>query len=278
MKLLSYRIAGTDSFGILTDRGIVDLRRRQSTHASLRSVIAADDRTLLARSAREPADFALSDVALLPPEPDAPRIFCIGLNYKSHVNETGRDLPPVPTLFLRTHESVVGHGAPLRKPALSEQFDYEGELAVVIGRGGRHIPEAQALSHVFGYTCLNDGSVRDYQKHSVTAGKNFDQGGAWGPWIVTADEIPDPTRLTLVTRLNGMEVQRSTTDLLIYSIETCISYVSKFTELLPGDVIATGTPAGVGSRRTPQLWMKPGDTVEVDISSIGVLRNPVAEE
>jgi len=225
-----------------------------------------------------PSDYPLSSVLLLPPLPDASKILCIGLNYKSHVAETGRDLPPQPSVFLRTHASVVGQGATMVRPKASTNFDFEGELAVVIGRRGRHVPEADALAHIAGYTCFNDGSLRDFQKHSVTAGKNFDRSGACGPWIVTADEIPDPTALTLCTRLNGSEVQRSTTDLLIYTIPRIVSYLSSFMALEPGDLIATGTPAGVGARRTPPLWMKAGDVIEVEISGIGTLRNPVADE
>jgi 2-keto-4-pentenoate hydratase/2-oxohepta-3-ene-1,7-dioic acid hydratase in catechol pathway len=160
---------------------------------------------------------------------------------------------------------------------VSDNFDFEGELGVVIGTRGRLISQADALDHVGGYTCFNDGSVRDWQKHSVTSGKNFEASGACGPWIVTADEIPDPRTLTLVTRLNGQEVQRSGLDLLIHSIPRIIEYISTMTTLEPGDIIATGTPAGVGSRRTPPLWMKPGDTIEVEISSVGVLKNPITQ-
>jgi 2-keto-4-pentenoate hydratase/2-oxohepta-3-ene-1,7-dioic acid hydratase in catechol pathway len=164
------------------------------------------------------------------------------------------------------------------RPQASTNFDYEGELAVIIGRRGRYITESDALSHVAGYSIFNDGSLRDFQKHSVTAGKNFPGTGPLGPWMVTADEIPDPTRLTLTTRLNGQQVQHSTTDQLIYPVPTIIAYLSSFTELLPGDVIATGTPEGVGAGRTPPLWMKPGDAIEVEISGIGILRNSITQE
>ncbi len=180
-------------------------------------------------------------------------------------------------MFIRTQASIVAHGAGMVRPTISDNFDYEGELTVVIGRAGRLISQADALKHVAGYTCFNDGSIRDFQKHSTTSGKNFEASGACGPWIVTADELPDPSKLTLVTRLNGTEVQRSTTDLLIHSIPRIIEYISIITTLEPGDIIATGTPAGVGSRRTPPLWMKPGDTIEVDISGIGVLSNPIVQ-
>jgi 2-keto-4-pentenoate hydratase/2-oxohepta-3-ene-1,7-dioic acid hydratase in catechol pathway len=185
---------------------------------------------------------------------------------------------PAPSVFLRLADTLIGHGQALVRPRVSDKFDFEGELAVIIGRAGRHVSEADALAHVAGYTCFVDGSVRDYEKFSVTSGKNFPATGPLGPVMVTADEIGDPTRLTLVTRLNGREMQRSGTDLLIYSIPQIIKFVSDFTSLAPGDVIATGTPAGVGHRRTPPVWMKPGDVLEVEISGIGILRNPVVAE
>jgi 2-keto-4-pentenoate hydratase/2-oxohepta-3-ene-1,7-dioic acid hydratase in catechol pathway len=181
-------------------------------------------------------------------------------------------------VFLRLADTLLGHGQALVRPRISDKFDFEGELAVVIGRPGRHVSEADALGHVAGYTCFVDGSVRDYQKFSVTSGKNFPATGPLGPVMVTADEIGDPARLTLVTRLNGREMQRSGTDLLIYSIAQIIKFVSDFTSLAPGDIIATGTPAGVGHRRTKPVWMKPGDILEVEISGIGTLRNPVVAE
>ena len=181
-------------------------------------------------------------------------------------------------MFIRRPNTLLGHEGEMIRPSVSQNFDFEGELTVVIGRGGRHIPVARALDHVAGYTCFVDGSVRDYQKFSVTSGKNFPGTGPLGPWLVTTDEIPDPTKLTLMTRLNGQEMQRSGTDLLIYSIPQIISFCSDFTPLSPGDVIATGTPEGVGHRRNPQVWMKPGDVLEVEITGIGVLRNRMVDE
>src|SRR5260221_8861679 len=166
----------------------------------------------------------------------------------------------------------------MRCPKVSTNFDVEGEVALVIGKGGRHIKAANALGHIAGYTCFCDATVRDFTKYSLAASKNFVGSGPLGPWMVTADEIPDPTKLTLVTRLNGAEMQRSGTDMLIYSIPQVIKFVSDFTSLAPGDIIATGTPAGVGHRRTPPIWMKPGDVLEVEISGIGTLRNPVVAE
>jgi 2-keto-4-pentenoate hydratase/2-oxohepta-3-ene-1,7-dioic acid hydratase in catechol pathway len=188
--------------------------------------------------------------------------------------------PENPQVFLRLVNTLVAHNQPMVRPRISGDFDYEGELAVVIGRPGRHIAKSDALSHIFGYTCFNDGSIRDIQfKHSIAAGKNFHATGGFGPWIVTADEIPDPTRLQLVTRLKGKEVQHTGIDDLIFDIPTLISYCSDWTPLVAGDVISTGTPEGVGFARKPPLWMKPGDVVEVEIDGgIGVLRNPIIAE
>lgn len=222
---------------------------------------------------------ARSDIQLLPPAPPTAKYICLGLNYRTHVDETHNELPPQPALFLKPADAVVGAGEPVIQPKASDKFDFEGELCVVIGRGGRHIPREEALDHVFGYTIMMDGSVRDYQKqHSITAGKCFWRSSSLGPWIVTADEIVDPTELELTTRLNGTAMQTTTTDLMLYDIPTAISYISTWTRLAPGDVIATGTPAGVGARRNPPVWMKPGDTIEVEITRIGTLSNPVEAE
>jgi 2-keto-4-pentenoate hydratase/2-oxohepta-3-ene-1,7-dioic acid hydratase in catechol pathway len=282
MKLVSYRHQGTESFGVVDDGGVVDAGRRLAgRYAGLRAVLAAGALgELRSATAGQRPDAALEAVELLPPIRDPGKLLCVGLNYKTHVEETGRTETPHPSIFVRFIDSVVGHGQPMVKPALSEQFDYEGELAVVIGTPAWRVPAARALAHVAGYACFNDGSVRDFQRHTTqwTPGKNFRASGAFGPWVVTADEIPDPTRLTLSTRLNGQELQRATTDLLIYTIPVILEYVTSFTPLAPGDVIATGTPGGVGSRRTPPVWMRKGDEVEVEISSVGLLRNPILEE
>ena len=186
--------------------------------------------------------------------------------------------PSDPKLFLRTPQSLVGHRQSVVCPSASKEYDFEGELGVVIGRGGRRIPPDRALSHVAGYTCFFDGSVRDYQKHSFTAGKNFDSSGACGPWLVPASEVPDPQNLLLTTRVNGEVLQQANTAEMIFSVADIISYISIFTHLEPGDVIATGTPAGVGAGRKPPLWMKPGDRVEVEIERIGTLANTVISE
>lgn len=279
MKLVSFMLDGTASYGVVCSDGVVDAGRRLGSRwPDLRAVIAAGASAELQALESVPPDHPLSSIQLLPPIPNPDKILCVGLNYRSHVAETGRDLPAQPSIFARLNNTLVPHGAPIIQPQVSNHLDYEGELAIVIGRPGRYVPAGEALSHVFGYSCFNDGSLRDFQKHSVTAGKNFYRTGGFGPWIVTADEIGDPTRLDLVTRLNGTEVQRSNTGMLIYSLAEIISYISQFTPLEPGDVIATGTPEGVGARRTPPLWMSKGDVVEVEISGIGVLSNPIAAE
>ena len=219
----------------------------------------------------------LSVVQLLPPFRTR-RTFCIGLNYLSHVAETQRDKNERPSVFTRTPESIAGSGQLLWRPKASEHFDFEGELGCVIGKPGRHISESDALKHVFGFTCFNDGSVRDFQKHSVTSGKNFERSGACGPWVVSADEAPAWDAMELSTKLNGETVQSIRTDQMIFGIPYLIAYLSQVTTLLPGDVIATGTPSGVGARRTPPLWMKPGDTIDVSISGVGSLSNPIVQE
>jgi len=278
MKLASFRAGARDLFGVVSGDSVVAMNERVGC-ASLREALGKDllgNIKTAAQGAR--ADHALKDVTLLPVIPDPELIVCAGINYRSHASETGRDIPKQPSMFIRRTNTLVGHEGELVRPSVSQNFDFEGELALVIGRGGRHIEAEHALEHVAGYTCFVDGSVRDYQKFSVTSGKNFPGTGPLGPWLVTTDEIPDPTRLTLMTRLNGTEMQRSATDLLIYSIPQIIAFCSNFTPLSPGDVIATGTPEGVGHRRNPPLWMKPGDVLEVEITGIGTLRSTVVDE
>jgi 2-keto-4-pentenoate hydratase/2-oxohepta-3-ene-1,7-dioic acid hydratase in catechol pathway len=279
MKLASYIADGKDCFGVVIGDGVITLNQRLRGYADLREALAGDALGDI-RKALEGAtpDHRLADVKLKPPIPNPEKILCAGINYRSHAAETGRELPKQPSMFIRLANTLTGHEGELIRPSVSQNFDFEGELALVIGRGGRHIPAERALEHIAGYTCFVDGSVRDYQKFSVTSGKNFPGTGPLGPWIVTTDEIPDPTRLTLTTRLNGSEMQKSGTDLLIYSVQQIIAFCSDFTALSPGDVIATGTPDGVGHRRTPPLWMKPGDVLEVEISGIGTLRSRVVDE
>ena len=280
MKLASYVANGKDVFGVVTGDGVFTMNERLGgRYRSLREALAADALPAIRAAAKDTRpDHKLADVRFLPAIPDPEKILCAGINYRSHAAETGRELPKQPSMFIRLANTLTGHDGEMIRPSVSEHFDFEGEFALVIGRAGRHIPVERALEHVAGYTCFVDGSVRDYQKFSVTSGKNFPSTGPLGPWIVTADEIPDPSRLTLTTRLNGQEVQKSGTDLLIYSVPQIIAFCSDFTPLAPGDVIATGTPDGVGHRRNPPLWMKPGDVLEVEISGIGTLRNRVVDE
>jgi 2-keto-4-pentenoate hydratase/2-oxohepta-3-ene-1,7-dioic acid hydratase in catechol pathway len=280
MKLASYVADGAEAFGVVRDDGVITLNNLFGARAaSLRDALAADMLPQIREAASHARpDRKLSEITFLPVIPNPDKIACAGINYRSHASETGREIPKQPSMFLRLVNTLVGHEGEMIRPTVSQNFDFEGELAVVIGRGGRHIPMERALEHVAGYTCFVDGSVRDYQKFSVTSGKNFPGSGPLGPWMVTTDEIPDPTKLTLMTRLNGQEMQRSGTDLLIYSIPHIIAFCSDFTTLTPGDVIATGTPEGVGHRRNPQVWMKPGDVLEVEITGIGTLRNRIVDE
>src|SRR5256885_1910116 len=278
MKLVSYVADGEELFGVVSGEGVITMNQRFGGAASWRDALV---RNLLGQiretASNARADHKLSEIKFLPVIPNPELIICAGVNYRAHAAETGREVPKQPSMFIRRTNTLVGHEGELVRPTVSQHFDFEGEFAVIIGRGGRHIKIEDALDHVAGYTCFVDGSVRDYQKFSVTSGKNFPGTGPLGPWMVTTDEIPDPTKLTLITRLNGQEMQRSGTDLLIYSIPHIISFCSDFTTLTPGDVIATGTPEGVGHRRNPPLWMKAGDMLEVEISGIGVLRTRIVD-
>lgn len=279
MRICSYTKNGDAGFGLVVEGGIVDLKRRTG-HDSLRALLAAGALADCAAFAEDAPDHRMDDVRFEPVIPNPEKIYCVGLNYRDHVEETGNVETPNPTLFARFPASQVGHERPLIKPRESDMFDYEGELALIIGKEGRRIPAEDALSHVAGYACYNEGSVRDYQRHTqqYLPGKTFYGTGGFGPWMVTADEIPDPSELHLQTRLNGEVVQDSDLSLLITPIPQIIAYCSTMLPLLPGDVIVTGTPGGVGSRRTPPIWLKDGDTVEVEISRIGVLRNSVQAE
>jgi 2-keto-4-pentenoate hydratase/2-oxohepta-3-ene-1,7-dioic acid hydratase in catechol pathway len=282
MRVASFVLNGRATSGVavdddhLLDAGAVLGER----HPDVLDVLRAGALDELREAARRAPRVPRAAVAMLPPVPNPPRMFCIGINYVAHRDETGRSDTAHPTVFVRFPSSIVGDGAPIIAPADSDSFDYEGELAVIIGRAGRRIAVGDALAHVAGYSCFNDGSVREYQRHTsqFTPGKNFDRSGSFGPWMVTADDIPDPSALELRTLVDGEERQRSTTDLLIFDVPALIGYLSRFTELQPGDVIATGTPGGVGMARTPPVWLQPGDRVEVVISHIGRLSNRVATE
>jgi len=282
MKLVSYRHNDENRYGAVKGDGIVELSRRLAgRYADLKALIAGDAvaeaQAIVAKSA---ADVALTSVELLPPIPNPEKIICVGINYEEHRVETGREKQGYPVLFPRFANSMVGHRRPLVKPRVSDRFDYEGELVAVIGRPGRGISQADSLKHIMGWTCFNDGSVRDFQRHTqqFTPGKNFIGSGGCGPWIVTADELGDYRKSTLITRLNGQEVQKAGTDQMTFDVPRLIEYISTFTELVAGDLIVTGTPGGVGDRRTPPLYMKPGDTCEVEITGVGTLVNPIVDE
>ena len=281
MKITTYSVNGTESFGVVTDDGIIDAKPLAGGPQTLREAIAAGAlEKIAAAAAGKSPDRSLADIEFLPVIPDPDKIIAIGLNYRSHVLEGGRDLPEYPMIFTRFANSQVGHGQAMVKPKVSDIFDFEGEMAVIIGKTCRHVSEADALSVVAGYSCYNDGSIRDYQRHTSQfgPGKNFYKSGAFGPWMVTADEIPDPASLTLITRLNGEEMQRATTDDLLFNIPQLIHYLTTVTELVPGDVIVSGTTGGVGFYRDPQVFMKEGDTIEIDLDKIGVLSNPIVNE
>ena len=282
MKLASYLSGGMAGYGVVTKQGVVDLTRRiGSKYPDLRALLAGDGlaeaRQAVAGAA---ADYQIANLQLLPVIPNPDKIVCVGLNYEDHLIETGRDKTEKPVLFLRLSNSQVGANQPMLRPRESTHFDYEAEIAVIIGKAGRRISEQDSWNHVAGYSCYNDGSIRDWQRHTsqFTPGKNFKGTGAFGPWMVTADEIPPNSVMTLTGRLNGKEVQRATSDQMIFKVPALIRYISAFTDLLPGDVIVSGTPGGVGAKRTPPLWMKPGDTVEIEIDKVGVLTNSIAED
>jgi len=260
----------------ILDCGATSGRGGRAHATDLRAAIAAG---ALAELEAEHS-FALAEITLLPVIPAPGKILCVGLNYEAHRKETGRAQAGHPAIFVRFSDTLVAHGQSILKPAISSELDYEGELAVIIGKAGRAIPRARALDHVAGYSCFNDASVRDWQRHNIqfTPGKNFPATGAFGPWLTTPDSVGDPQRLRILTRLNGEIVQDESTGAMIWPVAELIEYLSAFTPLAPGDVIATGTPAGVGSRREPPLWMKPGDRIEVDIGPVGCLVNPIAQE
>ena len=278
MRLVSFESDQGRSYGRIEDGGIAPATRDfRARFPDLRSLLAAD---ALKDLETETTLVAPDSVRWTSPVPNPDKILCVGLNYAAHIKETGRDRPPHPSIFTRYPSSVLGHGAPLLRPHVSDEFDYEGELAVIIGRPGRYIAAADAIDHIAGYTCFNDGTIRDYQRHTSQfwPGKSFDSTGAAGPWMVTADEMGDPAKQHLRTILNGREVQSTPISDLAFSIAEIIAYVSQVTRLSPGDIIATGTPGGVGRFRTPPLYMHAGDVVEVEITGIGTLRNPIAEE
>ncbi len=280
MKLATFRIDGSTTWGIIEGDEAVDIGAVLHGLPDLKSAIAADALSGVMAHASEAKRYPLAAIQWLPVIPNPDKILCIGLNYETHRKETGRSEVENPTIFARYANSQIGHGADILRPRVSTELDFEGELAVIIGKPGRYVAKADALSHVAGYACYNDGSVRDFQRHThqFTPGKNFPDTGAFGPWMVTPDELGDLAALRLQTRVNGQVVQDALIEQMIFDVPRQIEYCSSFTRLEPGDVIATGTPGGVGAKRTPPLWLKPGDVVEVEIDKVGLLRNGVSDE
>jgi len=278
MKLASFLVGGRAAYGVATPTTVIDLSLLDPTIPDLKSLLAVLPQ--VPDMLKNAPIYALESVQLLPVIPNPEKILCVGLNYESHRIETGMPEMEHPVLFTRFSSTQVGHQGAIVRPNVSEKLDFEGELAVIIGQGGRHIKREDALKHVAGYSCYNDASIRDWQMHTqqFTAGKNFDATGAFGPWMVTPDEMPDLPSHTVTTRLNGEQVQHAPFSDLIFDVPALIEYISTFCTLSAGDVIVTGTPGGVGVKRKPRLYMKPGDLIEVEISGLGVLSNPVAQE
>jgi 2-keto-4-pentenoate hydratase/2-oxohepta-3-ene-1,7-dioic acid hydratase in catechol pathway len=282
MRFISYRHGGREGYGVVQGDRVAPLSNAEAP--TLRTAMAQEGMAgLQRRASKAHPTLSLGDLEYLPPITHPGKFICVGLNYQLHAKEANMAVPPKPSLFVRYADSVTGHEQPVMRPPESEHFDYEAELAVVIGgdaSGARRVPQDKAMALVAGYTCLAENSLRDWQRHSAqaTPGKNFVHSGAIGPWLVTADEIGDPKAMEVIGVLNGVEVQRDSVANMIFSLPEIVSYITSFTTLYPGDVIATGTPAGVGMGKKPPVWLKAGDVFEVTITGIGTLRNAVADE
>lgn len=282
MKLISFLNQGVPSYGVVQGDDVLDLTPLLGAQApDLKTLIAKDLLGAAAEAAKtQPFTLKFSQLTLLPVIPNPGQIFCIGLNYGEHVQETGNKVTEKPVVFTRFPDSQVAHNQDILRPAESHRLDYEAEIAIVIGKGGRRIKEEDAWDHIVGYACYNDGSIRDWQVATSQwiPGKNFYKTGGFGPWMVTADEIKPGQVMRLQTVLNGQVLQDTTTDKMIHSIPRQIAYISTFLPLSPGDVIVTGTPGGVGNKREPQIFMKPGDVCEIVVDAIGTLRNTIRDE
>ena len=281
MRWLSFYHNQELTFGYVTSdgEGVVDVGSR-SDFTSLRDVLEAGALSSLPQECGDSADIALQDVDYAPTITNPKKILCVGLNYKAHQEETGRGGEGFPTIFVRFAAAQVAHQKPIIRPKESQSLDFEGEIAMIIGRPGRRIDRESALSHVAGFGIYNDGSVRDYQRHTsqFTPGKNFACTGGFGPWMMTLDEIGDLSEMEITTRLNGKVMQNAKADLLVHGFEELIEYCSTFVELEPGDVIVTGTPGGVGAARNPPMFMDEGDLIEIEVAPIGTLSNKVERE
>ncbi len=281
MKLTSFSRNNVAGYGAVADGGIIDLTLAIEGASDLKSLLEADGLAKAADYALgRSADYALEEIEFLPLIPNAPKVICVAVNYQAHAREAGRTIAEYPVLFHRHAQTQVGHRASLLVPKVSEQLDFEGEIAVVLGRGGAHIAPADAMNYVAGYSCYNEASVRDWQfhVHQYSMGKNFNATGGFGPWLVTRDEIPDPDALTVTTTLNGEQMQFGEFNDVAFDIPALISYVSQALPWCPGDVLVTGTPGGVGFKRKPPIFLKKGDVVEVEVNLVGTLVNPVANE
>ena len=284
MRFLSYAAGERRTFGLARDTGVIDLGARFPELADLRAALRTDRLAELGAAATDvDIDHAFSDIDFLPTIPNPEKIICIGVNYANRNAEykDGSSAPKYPSVFMRTRESLVGHLQPILDPPESDQLDYEGEIVLVIGREGRRIDEAHAHEHVAGLTIMNEGSIRDYLRHAkfnVTQGKNFAGSGSLGPFLVTPDDVDPMGELKVVTRVNGEERQNDTTDNLMFPFRYLVSYLSTFYHLKPGDIIATGTPNGAGARFDPPKYLQPGDTVDVEVTGVGVLSNSVEAE
>ncbi len=283
MRFVSFEYQGQATYGLWNDEASwwAAPAAFQAQYPDLKSVIAAGQLDALEQAARTAGQLRqAADCRLLPVIPNPGKVFCVGLNYKTHVAEMKRADSEYPAIFTRFADSLSAHGAPLPKPSTTTRFDFEGELAVVIGKGGRRIAQADAFEHIAGYACFNDGTARDWQRHTHqwTPGKNFPATGPLGPFMATRQAIPDVNALNLQTRLNGEVMQSASLSDLIFTLPVIIEYLSGFTTLSPGDVIATGTPGGVGDKREPAVYMKAGDVIEVEITGLGTLRNTVVDE
>jgi 2-keto-4-pentenoate hydratase/2-oxohepta-3-ene-1,7-dioic acid hydratase in catechol pathway len=284
MKFLSYSKDGAETFGVIIGDGVIDLGKRHADIPDLRHAIR-DGRLneLAAEASVSEADCAVGDITFLATIPNPEKVICIGVNYANRNAEykDGSEAPKYPSVFMRSRESLTGHEQPLMDPPESDQLDYEGEIVIVIGKEGRRIAESDAHEHIAGLTIMNEGSLRDFLRHAkfnVTQGKNFERSGSLGPWMVTPDELDPMSELQVVTRVNGEERQNDTTDSLMFPFRYLISYLSTFYRLMPGDIIATGTPNGAGARFDPPKYLKDGDVVEVEVPGIGILRNAVETE
>lgn len=283
-RLATFTVSGKARYGAITGKGVVDLSARYGQWPTLREVIEAGALLRLAEEADAlAADFPLDAIAYDIPVPVPEKIICVGVNYPDRNEEykDGQAAPSNPSLFIRFPRSFVGHGAPLVRPPESPQLDYEGEVVIVIGKGGRRIAETDALRHIAALSLCNEGTLRDWVRHAkfnVTQGKNFDRSGSIGPWLVPFTDEAQIADITLSTRVNGELRQQDRTSRMIFPFRKIIAYISTFTTLVPGDIIVTGTPTGAGARFDPPVWLKPGDVIEVEADGIGVLHNSVVDE